>query len=1001
MKHMKQDFCIRGAQDGYHKRCKFIPMLEHGIPLSLNEEKRLVHEQTEYFHAMQDIVGHFCYGMTKSVFCQLSHGLVRQFIRAVVDHRNTRYLTFLGNMESHYCPTAVDQNTKRCKIFPVLRAGVPGSGLGARESIDAAATHVAKIKAALDAAKQIRKIAQQAVRKNPTKDSLAALEQATQRELQSEKALHDAQTVEIHKMAEQAGAPSTADVKLASTSAKEMQQLSVKTKETSLRAKRDAATAVTKAKAQVLQTTLKLASATDAVKKSTSPATVEAVQKGMKASTKAKEVLRTVKAKADKSIKTAEQEASKAADEAIAANAKLIKLKAVQKKMFAQFAMRQAQKDADNAEETTMFAKVNAKKASQKLWWAKLHAKDDPSPKNQQAVAASAQEAHKAAVVAEKYATKALGLSHKAAEAAAETENAEDSTEQVGKTTSAHAAVKSAQQEAREAQETVSEQAARVSGPVAKKLVKEAKRKEIKACGSAAIKLQAKKKAKALLDAASAALKESQSPENMRAIQHAHDKYQSTQGASATASSLCEQAQTFTRKMAAGADMSKKSKGEVSAAKLVQATEAAAHASAVVQQAKREEREAVQQQTSRLKQRYTAAVDEAQYADEKAERAKTVVKKLTNVVAHDPSEHNIAALRKALVLRKEVLGKQALATKSMQSAASAHKSALAKLLKTTASSTLKQELATKLHQANLAGLSAIKQKLARATTASKTAQAALISAPTSANKKATMKSAALIQELRTQLAAASQGVAKIADEPHRSIAELQTALPAALKKKEAAKRVAMAEPSNENLDAFRRGIREVHSLQTKLMMAKQAKADELAHLPAHLDVASRSLQNYCSMGNKKDLCAFYKAFQQSGWQDDAGQIGKHLLTKVAKSKQHVQNIEQKLSAIKAKAVSNPSKTIKEQAEEISSQLEAARNSHEKSEKMVQQFMDHQTLIGSKLKKKTKASHIQLVAQIGKLINFYCKNNKYAKLCAFYKKLEDQHTTDIVQPTEWH
>merc|ERR1711871_704113 len=106
------------------------------------------------------------------------------------------------------------------------------------------------------------------------------------------------------------------------------------------------------------------------------------------------------------------------------------------------------------------------------------------------------------------------------------------------KTETAHLAVRNAEQEASRAQKEAGDVAARVSGPVAEKLIIESKGKATKACSDAKRKEEAMHKAKVALDAAAAEVKKSTSHENLQTIQSAHDKYQDAQRSSTTASSL-------------------------------------------------------------------------------------------------------------------------------------------------------------------------------------------------------------------------------------------------------------------------------------------------------------------------------------------------------------------------------------------------------------------------------------------------------------------------------
>ena len=139
------------------------------------------------------------------------------------------------------------------------------------------------------------------------------------------------------------------------------------------------------------------------------------------------------------------------------------------------------------------------------------------------------------------------------------------------------------------------------------------------------------------------------------------------------------------------------------------------------------------------------------------------------------------------------------------------------------------------------------------------------------------------------------------------------------------------------------------------------------------------------------LCV--QGFKQDGWNDDAGQVGKHLLSTVAQSRQHIKNIERKLSDAKASLEGDPSDSKKAHLTKVDEELKSAKSTQKEAEKTVKEFMKHQTGIESKMKSKTKASHAEVKGQIKKLISSYCANDKYAKLCSFYKNLETKHAAD--------
>jgi len=990
LKHLKQDFCVKGAEEGYDKRCRVIPMLENGLPMSGNDETRLYHEQNEFLKATQDVVGHFCFEMTPSAFCQLAHGFVRQYIRAVAAHENTNFLSYLGNMENHFCAGDSDKNAQKCKMFPVLRKGIPGSGLGAREALNSAAAAVEKAKAELRAARRIRNLAQTSVKGNPTKVNLASLEQATANELKVEKILHDAQIEEVHKLAEKSGAPSQDDVKRAMDRAKEMQALAVKANEAAVAAKRRSEQMVTAAKAKVLQTTMKLSKSTDAVKVSTTPASVKAVENAMHASAAAKKQLKQVKSAADQTVEEARRAAEAAADRAVASKKRSIKMSATQKKIFAQFAMRAAQKSAEKADEANEFTQANAKQAAQKLWWARVYAKENPTKENQLAVEQAAHAAERAGRLVEAVAAHSVRLDQEAHTAAMKLDEVNDSMSSTDKAANAHLAVKEAQQAAQRAQKQAGKEAAKLKGPVAKQLVDESRAKATKLCGAAQMKEGKMHKAKVDLDAAGAELRASPSDANVKKIQTVSKAYKAAKNEVHAAKALCKHAQGFADKLEAGADVSGKSSGAASAAKVVQATEDAAKASAAVEKAKEQEKQEVEAHLAGLKQQYTTALDAAQVAHANAARADRLVASLTTMVANHPSEQNIASLKKALVDKKKTAAKKVMADKKAKSAYDMQKSGMAKAVESTASPALKKELSARLHEQRLAGLSAAKEKLAGAVAASKKAAATAKAKPTPANKVVEKKAADAVKALRAEVAAAGEAAASAVsmDESHKSIEDVKASLQQATRKKEAAKQVAMADPTNENLKAFRDQIRKVHDLQNTLITAKQQKA--LMSAPgtkSQGSMVSSMLKYYCANDKYQNVCKFYNGLTESRDSTES-RMGKHLLAKVAESRSHIEHIKTKVRDAETQAAADPTKTNKDQVKALTLRLATATKSYQQSEKMVQEFMTHQSALGQKMK--PGASKVELSQKISELINFYCSHNKYEKLCTFYKQLQDKH-----------
>merc|ERR1711966_582358 len=122
-----------------------MPMLKNNLPLSVHSFGTLTHRQDEYLKAMQDIVGHFCHESTHTVFCQLCHGLVRQFIQSVSDHNNEKFLSYLDEMQAQQCSDPKSKALKKCKIFSVLRKGIPGSYLGAKAAVSSAEANTEKV----------------------------------------------------------------------------------------------------------------------------------------------------------------------------------------------------------------------------------------------------------------------------------------------------------------------------------------------------------------------------------------------------------------------------------------------------------------------------------------------------------------------------------------------------------------------------------------------------------------------------------------------------------------------------------------------------------------------------------------------------------------------------------------------------------------------------------------------------------------------------------------
>jgi len=645
---------------------------------------------------------------------------------------------------------------------------------------------------------------------------------------------------------------------------------------------------------------------------------------------------------------------------------------------------------------------VNAKHAAQKLWWTRVYAKENPTGENQEAVMEASHAAERDAQIVESL---AVDAAHKDKDVERQSSAMKHSygTVQDDNTESAHMAVKDAQKEANKAQKQAAAQAANATGPVAKQLVAEAKLKSQNACGTEKEAKDTMEKAKAALDSAAGELKADQSEENMLKIQQRHKAFRKARSEHGEAKSKCEQLRRFAIQIEASAN-TEGTGGDANAADVVKATEVATAAASAVQKAKAEERKTVEEHLSKLKRRYSAAMDKAQQASNAADRTSTVVKRLTNMVAHHPSEANIVSLKKALGKKKINDQKMRDTDRQAKAAFNAQKAALEKALKNSASPKLKQEISTKLNEHNLAYVSALRMKLDEAQTRHEKAKARAAAKDTLDNKSAVEEAANKVSKLKSKIddaeSVVSAGPKDQGSPTRKTIQEVKSALEAAVSKKEQIKKLAMADPSNDNLDAFRAQIRKVHSLQTELMMAtsqqnqmlnskddkkkdgKSKEADELGQG----NMAGSLLSYYCTANKYQNLCKFYEGFEQSGWRDKEGRVSKHLLTKVAESRNNVDNIKNKLSHARDDVVETPSKQNKQQVKAISKQLASAMASHREAEKHVRDFMKHQT----SLKTSGKKPNPKLTKQIGKLVGFYCTHKQYNKLCKFYKELSRQH-----------
>jgi hypothetical protein len=1011
--HMKRDFCVRAAADGFHKRCKFIPMLIQGLPMSINAEKRLFHEQNEYLKAMQDIVGHFCHLTTKSVFCQLCHGLVRHYVTAVAAHNNRRFGVYLSNMNSMYCVEPGSQaSQRRCKVFPVLQKGIPGTGLEHDSAIASADTRVAKARAAVRAAQQIRAIAQKSVKKTPTKQSLAAFESATHRELAAEKVLQDAVQAKVQEQAQQAGSPSAASVQRALRLAKRLEGRAVRAKSASAMAKTAASEQLTKAKAKVLQTTLKLAHATSAVKDKTSLGTIQGVKSAMQASVDAKASLQKVVSFTNNKVKAAEQEAKTASGRAVNARNNAAKLKRRREGIIASFALRRAQKSALAAAKMAAFAKLNAKQTAEKLSWAKSLAKHVPTAENQAQVVQASQNAQKAAHAVKAAAGNALALANKASKKAEAQRRLDANIMSQAATARAQAAVHQMQAVAAQANNKASDAAAKAPGGIKTEVTKKLQQRASKDCAVANGLRPELARKRTALQTASAALKSSLSSATLDAIKAARRAYKTTRHKFVEAKKLCQQSQAAVAKITQQlpAPAKKPLSGHAhSAVQVVEATEQAARASAAVTAAKDEEAKRVNAHLSRLKQELRMKNDKAREASAKAATAQTHVSKLTTRVAQHPTTNNIQSLQQAMSTRKAAILAKAVAERSKQKAKDVYKAAVLHALATSSSQALKQKLRKQLKRSSVAAVAMAKKKFASAMAASKKAQATASAKPTLANVRAAKAASMKATKEKQALATASGPPVTHGAVVHTSVKSLTHQLQVALRKKRASKRYAMAHPSDANLDAFRSVIRHVHEIQARLMVAKQqqsvaptnhpsAKASTNKPLPSQPgkdkkgeDLVSTLLAYYCSHKKWARLCAFYKQFQKTGWKDTTGQLSKQLLKKVAEAKKHLHTVKVKLSSARATSTSNPTKQNTARVKSFFKEFKSASQAYNDAVRIVRRFMQHQSELNLKMKSSTSGIQAKMKKKIAKLITFYCsRNNKYAKLCNFYKQLRKKH-----------
>lgn len=941
--HVKRDFCVRGLSDGYKKRCKFIPMLIQGLPLSINAEKRLFHEQNEYLKALQDVVGHFCHLTAKSVFCQLCHGLVHQFVGAVAKHSNRGFSAYLNNMHSKYCASGNKNNVKQCQTFRTLRKGIPGSGLNAGRAINQAKSRIEKARAALSAARQIRTLAQKSAKKTATKESIAALETAAHRELQAEHVLEAATNAEIRKMAEKAGAPSRAAVRQRFAQVKEW-QARVKSTKTAVKMKKAAASkAVTQAKAKVLQTTLNLARATTAVKKKTTQKTISVVEKTMKASADAKAALKKTTKFQAANIKEAQLQAIKAVHGAAAATAAAIKLQKKQTKLFAQFKLHVAQTSKMKAEEAAGAANLNAEKWAQKLSWAKQMVKNTPSQKNHAKLATASQAAHTAAAAKESTAEE-LALARKA------------------------------YNKAKSANEKASASANSTPAAVAQAHMTDS----ANPCASAKAQRKEVMKRKSALKQMASAI--SKAVSKLPSVEVARGAYKAAKRKYADLKKACQKTSTVSKK---------------------EAREATKHS---LKAARKEQEKRQSKRLSREHQKLAKKQAQLNKATMKAKAAKAAVSQLTSLVARVPTRKNIKSLKRAIDARKVASVAQSIAQKRMNEAKTTEQAALLNTVKSTSSATN-----MKLQQEGDAAVVKAKTRYAAAMVASEKAQSQASRHPTTKTKLAATVARKKAKKAKAELTSATMAASSLsrsAPTNKSSVKDIRSALQAAKKKKEEARRVALANPSTENLNSFRQHIRVVHQFERRLTRLQKEALSPKA--PAMKPSGGKSttkktsrdnhsvsslIAHYCGSDKYQRLCAFYKKFQNAGWKHTTGQMSKQLLQKAADAKTHLAAIKAKLASARAAAASNPTKANAKQVKDLFRKMKLATRMYDRASNVVNQFMQHQTELSAKMSESLIRSEAKRAKQINKLIKFYCTHKRYQKLCVFYKDLRVRHAKE--------
>jgi len=1016
--HMTTSFCVHSAGDGYDKRCKFLPMLKSGLPASVNEASSIAKRQNEYLHAMQDIVGHFCYDTTQSVFCQLSHGLVGQYIASVSAHDNQKFINYLQKLEAQQCGNTEKKKLKKCKIFPVLRKGIPGTGLEAQEAIAKSASAVAKAQAALRAAQQIRTIAQEAAKREPTKTSLDALEKATHREIQAEKDLQWANNREIRKVAEKAGAPSIAAVQQSIANSKQAKVLASAGKSALSSIKATQEQRLTRAKAQVLQATMKLAEATKAVKKDASPRSVAAVEGSMKASSDAKSALKKVAAHVKVAIQNAQRMVQDAEERSRETAAVANNLKLKQTRMFAEFAAHAAQKRADEAQQNADVARAKAKQMTHKIWWARLLNKQNPSKGNKEKMENLKKQAHAIASEAKSSASEAMRLSTVASEANRKMDDTNYKALEKVKLDHARNAARHAQTALKKVQTEVSTTAGKSA---MQKLVQSANKKKTTVCNVADLKLQAAVKANTALKAVAAKIKVSPSAEVVHEAQALERVYAKAKEVASEAKTRCKEAKALEIKLMttqSQASLQVSSTKTSKPLKVEKVAEVAAQAEATVEKARKEEDKAVSTHLKKLKDRMHQVSLRAEHVQDKLEQKEKEVSRLTQQVAEAPTRDHINALKQALTKKRELFMRNTRAQKQLRKSKLALDDATKEALSSAVSKPLQRKLKRRLERSNQLALKATKKEFSEAMSASQKAQRVAKAQPTAENVRKAKQTMAHVQGIRQRLDSISafQAPGTISSAAHESVKSLEAELNSAIEKKRSTQQVAMAQPTDSNLDVFRAEVRTVHRLQAKLLVAQQQAANnqrtktkqqhdrqKLKKKMTAEDLVAQLVDFYCKSDEHKKLCTFYKKFQNSGWHDKTGKMAKHLLQKVANLKKTIQDMKQHVAATRAAEASNSTPENASAQRIALKKYKSAQKEFAAAQHTVNQFMKHQHDI-EKMKATKVVRSDNVVEGINKLVQYYCAHNK--KLCSFYKGLRNEHVknsatsaSDVTVPKE--